>query len=340
MSDQKSGLQANQQQASGGYTPAPVKKTRAVTGTQPKVTSSGPVAIHDGIETEISSVSRESRPSIQINLNTINEATQSVVDQELEERAKLAEFAPLSSTPVAYQAPSADHFSDQWANQMYIPDALTPPPQGAYSAQKNPDLYKGRRRSLRIIAALFLCSAWFIAMAIQVGIPRLLADPYGETIALISGKGSTHQEKEKVVVPTVQTTININEGQAVARVLSVDFLDKGVLAVQGVVLNETSHSLDTVLMQLTLRSPEGSSEPWVERFELACCKYQELEGLDKAKIAEIIERASEDSSLDSHFSLNEGGSAKFTYIAQLKGERSRLKRGVMPIADLEVSFFE
>ena len=341
MSDQYRGQrQGSQSPSSDGYTPAPVKKTRAVTGSHLKVSDPGPGQPHEAASMESVSPSRDSRPSIQINLNTINEATQNVVDQELEEQAKLAEFAPLSSTPLTYQSTIPDDFSGQWSSVTPIPDMLTPPPEGSYNAHGAPDLYRGRRRSLMILAVLTVISGWFIGMATQIGVSRLLTDPYGETMSIISGASQRDKELDQLREPGVQTTINVNEGTAIARVLSVEPLGKGAFAIQGVVLNESSQALDTVLLTLILKSPERVSVPWVERHEFACCTSQDLEGLTKSEIGELVKKSAEGAPLDARVNLDEGRSAQFTYITQLKGRKARLKRGEVPQAKIEVSFFE
>ena len=330
-----------QHTSAGGYTPAPVRKTRTVTGSHEKIGDVAPLSVASGDDVdEYAQYARDSRPSIQINLNTINETTQIVAVQELEEQAKLAEFSPLSGAPINYQPTSANDSSTQWPGVTPFPDALTPP-QGAYQSDRTPDLYKSRRRSLMVLITFLVLTGWFIGMATQIGVSRLLDDPYGETMSAITGKSYSTKRQDQQRKPSIQTSVNITEGRAVARVLSIEPLKRGIFAIRGVVLNESSQALETVLLTLTLRSPDEARTPWVKQFEFACCQQPSFEGLSDREIDQLLATLAESSpSLDERISLDEGRSVPFTFIADLSGRKVKLKRGVSPRADIEVNFFE
>jgi hypothetical protein len=259
----------------GGYTPAPVKKTRAVTGTQVPQLQDQP-AHQEQLYTSVNQAqptqsSEPAKPSIQLNLNTIDQAAQNVLEKEAEAHNKLATFSPLSSTPIEYQRPEPDYHvaaqfnpnsqgmpQDVWQNG--IPDSLTPSPHHQAVSAVVPDLYKSRRRSLMLLLILFLVSAWFIAMAVQIGVTRLVKDPYGETMKALTGVEHNAEELDKLRAPIVQNTIVIEEGRAVAKVLSVEVLDKKLVAVKGVLLNESTSVVESALLKLTLKSEPNAKK--------------------------------------------------------------------------------
>ena len=331
MADDSQANQPGPATSKTGYTPAPVSKTRTVTGSHSAVGEEPPFGFEQNARSPKSVVSPNpqntsdvARPSIQINLNTINQTTQSIVEQEEEESRKLAEFSPLSSTPPAYQTAKGND-PQPWNEYQAIPEALTPPPQTAYNPSDASDIYKGRRRSLLVLTLIVAVFAWFIAMATQVGMTRLLSDPYGETIKTINGPSLDSEELDKLRQPGVQTTVVINEGSAVANVLSVNPLSKRLFVVQGVVLNESAHRLETVLLRMSLRSPEESDTPWIQRLEFGCCEYLSPESISAADPKELETQSEAQKTMNSTVNLAEGRSQKFTMIISLK-KGHRLKR--------------
>ena len=138
------------------------------------------------------------------------------------------------------------------------------------------------------LSLLFFMSVWFIAMAIQVGVTRLIEDPYGETMRALTGEEQSSEDLELLKAPVVQNTIVIEEGRALAKVLSVQVLDKKHVAIQGVLLNESTSSIESALLKLTLRQPMGAKKLWAQQYEFARC---EKLSLNQMSIEEIKERA-------------------------------------------------
>ena len=332
----------------GGYTPAPVNKTRTVTGGSiPKLTDQPNEGNYKhlsdlGTPAPASRIEEDrSKPSIQINLATIDQTTQHVIEKEQEETDKLAEFSPLSATPVMYQSATADEFIPRSENGSFesIPAALTPFAEAPATSSKMPDLYKSRRRSMRLVIFCFLLGAWFIGMATQVGITRLISNPYKETMTLIYGQQIDSAELDKLREPGIQTTVVIEEGRAIANILSVQPLTKNIVMVQGVVINESSKSLDTVLLSLSLSSPEGSRNSWSQKFEFSCCEYRDYSTLSPKELNELLDQRSKMPQDASVIRLREGEDKKFTFLAQLKSKNS-IKKGKLPQTELKVTFFE
>lgn len=355
MSSDAHGNSSHNSPMGGGYTPAPVKKTRAVTGTQVPQLQDQPAyqeSIHPGVNQVQSTQSSEPvKPSIQLNLNTMDQAAQDVLEKEAEAHNKLATFSPLSSTPVEYQRPEPDyHVAPQFANshgqpqdswQNSIPDSLTPSPHYQAVSAEVPDLYKSRRRSLMLLLILFLVSAWFIAMAVQIGITRLVKDPYGETMKALTGVEHNADELDKLRAPVVQNTIVIEEGRAVARVLSVEVLDKQLVAVKGVLLNESTSVVESALLKLTLKSESNAKNGWAQQYEFACCEQYNHTQMSPEEIQEKVQRSrSQLMQADQDLGLEEGASKSFTFIAKISDKKVRLKASELPQADLEVTFFE
>lgn len=338
-------MQSQSAQNGRGYTPAPLQKTRTITGSNlPKVSDQ---PLEDDLNTlekrstdQQVDLDRSSKPSIQINLNTIDQTTQNVIEQEQEANNKLAEFSPLSSTPLVSPPQASDFVSvGDWEHSQNIPETLIPPPQ-SYSAHV-PDIYKGRRRSLWLLMFIFAMFAWFVGMAIQVGVTRLVNDPYGETMKLVTGDAADSKALEELRVPGVQTTVVVQEGAAIASVLSVHPLQKNVFLVQGVVLNESSKTISSALLKLTLREPQEASTSWVQRFEFGCCEYLDQAQVNEVQVAERLERLKSGSSMNqSQIRLSEGGDLKFSFIAPITGKGIKLKKNMLPRASVEVVFFE
>ena len=355
MSSDAQGNSSHSATAGGGYTPAPLKKTRTVTGSQiPQITDqpSGQYSESQmGVAQQSPHQNEPSRPSIQLNLNTIDQAAQTVLEKEAEAQNKLATFSPLSSTPAGYQKANADDYSaqvnpaqfaasqDSW--QSSIPDSLTPNPYYQSANSELPDLYKSRRRSLMFLALLFLLCVWFIAMAIQVGVARLMKDPYGETVKAITGVERNEAELEQLRAPAVQTTIIIEEGRAIAKVLSTQVLDQKHVAVQGVLLNDSTSAVESALLKLTLRQGISAKRIWAQAYEFACCEKLDLNQMEPSEI-EAKAQQSKDELLqaDGDLELLEGSSRPFTFIAKITDKKVKLKTSDSPQATIEVTFFE
>jgi hypothetical protein len=344
-SDPKS-AQTLPNQTGGGYTPAPVKKTRTVTGTNLQKVSDQPVTHESSLNNaepinQHVELDRSSKPSIQLNLNTIDQATQNVIEQEQEVHSKLAEFSPLSSTPMMFQPRDDDFVPGDWQSTDHlIPDPLTPSTQ-AYPSSQMPDLYKGRRRSLLLLAFILGAFGWFIGMATQVGVTRLISDPYGETMKVVTGEQADSKALENLRVPGVQTTVVIDEGTAVANVLSISLLKKKVFLVQGVLLNESSRTIESALLKLTLREPVGASSSWVQRFEFTCCEQIDPAMLSDEQLqARLEESSTENQVTDVNISVQEGGDLRFSFIAPIMNKTIRIKKDELPQATVDVVFFE
>jgi hypothetical protein len=343
-SDPKS-AQTLPNQTGGGYTPAPVKKTRTVTGTNLQKVSDQPL-VHESNVNNAEQINqhieldRSARPSIQLNLNTIDQATQNVIEQEQEAHNKLAEFSPLSSTPMMFKPRDDDFVPGDWQSRDMIPDTLTPSAQ-VYSSSQMPDLYKGRRRSLLLLAFILGAFGWFIGMATQVGVTRLISDPYGETMKVVTGEQADSKAFEDLRIPGVQTTVVIDEGTAVANVLSVSPLKQRVFLVQGVLLNESSRTIESALLKLTLREPAGASSSWVQRFEFSCCEQINPSMLSEEELEARLEESATGSQVtDTNIRVKEGGDLRFSFIAPIMNKTIKIKKDELPQATVEVVFFE
>lgn len=340
--------------AGGGYTPAPVKKTRTVTGSHIPQLTDQPDQQQLPVQTvssqQSASYNEHSRPSIQLNLNTIDQAAQTVLEKEAEAQNRLATFSPLSSTPIEYQKVDPNHYEaqvnsnqfgaqqDPWQN--VVPDSLTPDPYYRSSSSELPDLYKSRRRSLMFLSLLFALSVWFIAMAIQVGVARLMKDPYGETLKAITGSDHSTENLE-LRAPAVQNTIIIEEGRAVAKVILAQVIDQKHVAIQGVLLNDSTSIIESALLKLTLRQAADAKKAWAQVYEFACCEKLDLNQLSPSEIEEKTQRTNAQLlQADGDLELNEGSSRPFTFIAKIKDKKVRLKTTDTLQVDIEVTFFE
>ena len=178
-------------------------------------------------------------------------------------------------------------------------------------------------------------------MAIQVGVARLMKDPYGETVKAITGVERNEAELEQLRAPAVQTTIIIEEGRAIAKVLSTQVLDQKHVAVQGVLLNDSTSAVESALLKLTLRQAISAKKIWAQAYEFACCEKLDVNQMDSSEIeAKAQQSKAELLQGNGDLELLEGSSRPFTFIAKITDKKVKLKTSDSPQATIEVTFFE
>lgn len=361
--------QESQQSGASSYTPTPVKKRRNVTGTHaaidpqslPQNASLGGYQstqvesqIAPSVEAPVSSEAVEhkseapARPSsIQLNLDTFGVSNQEILEREQRTQAKLAEFEPLSAVP--YQTPSPQQVSvaeswdqaaaDPWASSTPEPAYASDPLDGGYrpNDEMRSDLYRGRRRAIRIIVLLVIVLVWALGMLVQVGVDRFIADPYGETMQLFSS-GASDQPQIEVTPP--ETQVNIQKISAIARVGEVVALDKRVYVVSGQLSNQGSDSISAALLKVTLSHPMGADEAWEQSAEFNCCQDVNILGLDKrARRAFLKDLQAGKVKQEGAIRLSPRRSQQFSFVIELE-ESIPLKRGDTPRASVQVIFAE
>lgn len=351
-------------QAAGAsaYTPTPIRKSRSVTGTHAAIDpQSLPQQSHTPAPATPSAQAgfdeRETLPqepeiarpsSIQINLDTFGASNQETLEREQRAQAKLAEFAPLSA--ISYQTPAPTHepapqqswesaADDPWSTATAEPSYDVDPYGSDYYSAKGAhnDLYRKRRRVLYLIVLIVLVSAWALAMLVQVGVERFVADPYGETMTALFG---ADPNPETLAPPPPETQVNIEKISAVASVSGVTQLDKRVYVVQGTLGNQGDSSLSAALLRVTLRQPLGAEVQWEQKAEFNCCQELNPLGLNKSERRDFIKqlRAGEVNQ-EGSLRLSSGRRQSFSIAIKLE-DAIRLKRGETPRADVKVVFAE
>lgn len=324
----------------GGYTPAPVSRTRSLTGVQNAIDVQSDPRTQDADQSaypqsQVLTPPPETTSSIQINLDTIDRTTQSVMEQEQKAAQKLAQFDPLSATPV-FSAPATSEARIDWSSTP-IPDVLTPP---AYESSSSPapDLYRSRKRFMYLLFLFVLMFIWFIGMSIQIGTERLFADPMGETLKLLNGGAS---QSELAPVEDFPTKVIVEKGLPRVNFTEVNPVSSSVFEVKGTLQNQTSKPIEAARIKVTLRSPEESDQPWAHSVEFNCCREINFSSKSKDEQAELLELVQSGRADDEEIelSLDQGSRTSFSYLVGLKSNM-KLKRGQSPRVSVELIYYE
>ena len=337
------------QQSASSYTPAPLRKTRSVSGTHPAVTLetssdfSSTQASQSSTESEqrveSTSTSDVVRPSsIRLSLDTFGQAVQDVVEKERRIQNKLAEFEPFSAT--SYSSNNADVSGETWGQQEHSSTPVDPSVgYDGSSYDPLPDLYRGRRRMLILICVMGLCAVWLMGMLMQVGVDRLLKDPYGETVKVLS-QSSSDAEQEHLAVTASDTQVIVEKIQAFAQINDVRMIKPRVYLVRGVLSNEGDQPISAALLKLTLRQPVGAETPWIQRFEFNCCQDLSIGDLSaREKRTMLKSLTAGEMRQEGMVRLAAKQRQSFEFLASLDPS-IKVGRGMSPRVDIEVVFAE
>ena len=324
---------------SGGYTPSPVQRTRSITGLHTAVNEDTLNQVSEQVKQSRRSVDPSS--SIQINLTTIDKTTQHVIEEEQRVQEKFAQFDPLSATPVMAQpSPSQDVIREDWASTP-IPDALTP---SSYDAPRAPmpNLYKGRRRFTYVMMMISAIALWFIIMALQVGVERLLNDPIGETKQAMGYQNTQSVKRQSSkVIPTTQVVVE--RGQPEVSITAIEPFAPRVFVVRGVLANRSNKTVEAARIKVTLASPEGSRSLWARSKEFNCCTQVQAEGFDKkqrkTKAKQLLSDPDSMHAEEVQLNIDVNQRVTFSVFATLKAS-DKLKRGELPLVSAQLLYFE
>ena len=370
--------QAPRPSSTSSYTPTPVKKKRSVTQMNLAAVSDLPDDTSDQQKTDESLTPSDSakatssvapspaaapvpvqvtpaRPaSIQFNMDTMDVIAHSLVETEQKRQTKLAEFEPLSMTLMGEVTPAPVVQESSWEDSEWgASDADGSPTResdtGLHSFEHESsefvgsmsDVYKSRRRMTASLILIMVASAWFIGMSMQIGVERLVADPYGETAEVMFGvakPSSVEVEEEPLPAPVAiqhtQPELTVDRVERVGRA-------RGhlIFAIHIALNNPSESSLSAARVKLTLRSPLSVKQSWVKRFEFNCCLDSSLEDREAGELRALFKQLVTGAySQDSQIKLEPGELHSFTYLVPLK---SALRVGAdMPRAELELLFAE
>ena len=297
--------------------------------------------------------------SIQLNMNTMDVIASELVETEQKRTSKLAEFEPLSMTMMGEVTPAPNvqqnAWVDDWTHSESTATVNVHHPQEeletglhAFEQPINPspepmgDLYRSRRHIIFWMFCVMITFAWFIGMSMQVGVERLINDPYGETAQAIFGvPKSLPVEVETPVLPVTSVIVAPTLPQLHVEKLELLGRSRGhrVFAIHVNIKNPGETELTAARIKLSLRSPDDAPQDWVKRFEFNCCQDAAIADLSaRERRALLKEVVTGDRAQDGQVRLEPGASRSFIYLAPLK---SSLKLGSgEPEVELELLFSE
>ena len=286
------------------------------------------------------------RPSsIQLNLDTFDQATHEIVEQERQAQNKFAEFEPFAVTPYSgTPAPSGMHQNydagDPWARQESVEASYPEPAQDYYDSayEPPPDLYRSRRRALTLLFVVGVVAVWAMAMLMQVGPDRLFKDPYGETLKVFTQSDADVGTSSQSAGP--ETQVIVKRAQVLAQIAEVKMIKGGVYLVRGAITNQGEESITAALLKVTMRNPSEGDTPWIQRFEFNCCQETAVEGLSKSEHRALMKslRAGE-LNQEGIVNLSTQQRQSFTFLAGLH-PAIKVSKSERPRVDIEVVFAE
>jgi hypothetical protein len=176
-------------------------------------------------------------------------------------------------------------------------------------------------------------------MLMQVGVDRLLKDPYGEMVKLVT-QSDDASEQSALTKLTPDTKVIVEQARALAQIDDIQMIDKGIYLVRGLISNRGDESISAALLKLTMRHPRNAKTPWIQRFEFNCCQDTIMDDLSKSERRALIKslRAGE-MKQEGMISLSGQRRQTFTFLAALDAS-IHVERDEQPRVEIEVVFAE